>query len=161
MSNEVSHHFGAYLEIKVKKQMMIDGFVTLCENGHKASFRFCSQCGGKALPKQAVKSEQYPREIYGWVLDDERWEGVLNIVAMPKLNNLGIIIAIGGDDSDWLALNEYGEGVQVKPFPTRKEKQAMKETLKSTYADIIKALQESSNVISVEVEAGYVVRVEY
>lgn len=165
MGNDTSHYFGAYLEIKTTKVEMsvwFKGCKNNCDNrGHGP---YCSTCGNPI--ETGYRSEfGYPHYIVGSIVD-EKWEDVLAVITPPSLFKTGVILAksnfpiIKGED--WLHIDcSYGWEDETKVFPTQDEIEAMKNALLIGASDIIKALNDSPYVISVEAKAGYVLNTEY
>lgn len=157
MSNEISNHFGAYLEIVVNKMERTITYLG-CNNNHKDQYfnKFCSKCG-QVIIEMSKTMSVYPTMVCDDLLD-EKWEDVLGVITPQNLYGKGTIIAVANLEApggEWLIEDS------VLDFPTEKDIEKMKTELLTNYADIIKALQQSNNVSEVSVKTGYVLIEEY
>jgi len=165
MANETNYYFGAYLEIKTKEQEK-NYVVYSCENNHKQKEgNFCGQCG-KPVIKKIETTQEYPVHYLDLLSEEdyEKYEDELHIITPPSIYESGLILAINNrtaDDSCWLHLSRDGNETELKKFPSEAEIQLMESSLLTEQSQIIKALQKHDNVLSIEVNSGYVLDAEY
>jgi len=162
MSNNISHYFGAYLEIRVNKAQR-EKKILSCPNGHSyKNFPFCPECGMK-ISEKVVTYDEYPTNIVDDILDDD-WEDILSVITPPSLYGTGVILARGNstDDQEWLDIYEgqYPEE-EIKDFPSQDEIVGMIGKILDDYWNIIAELEKSSLVENISVQAGYVLNAEY
>ncbi len=162
MSSARSHYFGAYLLIEVEK---IEKEVKLlkCEAGHRcySGQFFCSTCGKEVKEHVAFKIE-YPF-LFRDILNDIH-EDIVTDITPIDVQKRGCIIAISNydDATRWKYIIEGQLVVDtVHNFPGSLLIDAMKDALRSNLATVIEELHVSPYVISVSVECGYVLNMEY
>lgn len=157
MSNETSHYFGAYLEIKVSKTLGVQPLSLICPNGHGLQNTYCRECGEKS--QQQPTRMEYPTWIVDHLLDEE-WEDILSVITPYELSGTGTILAkanFGGPGGEWLHITSgQNHFPSTKPFPTVDEVNAMAKELATNYSAVIEALKRSESVISMTVKTGYV-----
>lgn len=161
MGNTTDHYFGAYLEIKTKMATN-QKTVYRCKNSHDGQRgAFCSRCG-RPIKELIAEESFYPSQLH-WLIDEE-WEDVLVEVTPPSISDSDVILArsnLREASGTWLYLENRWGVEQIKDFPSNNEIEEMKASLAATHADVIQALRESPNVVSVTIKAGYVLDTEY
>ena len=158
MSNNTSFYLGAFLEIKVSEQEVIENFFS-CENGHKnACGNFCGECGSEVSEKSHA-SKAFPSSLYGLI--EENFEDDLHDLTPQGIFGKGTIIAKSNECiGEWLQLDEEGD-IEMKEFPSESEIHDLKVDLSLKHRDVIEFLEGLDSVVSVEVKAGYVIDAEY
>lgn len=153
--NETSHFFGAYLDV-VTLATNCSLLDRRCSNGHTAKSSFCPTCGNPMI--ETVIAQQRNITDHYELLDDDLAD-TLSVITPAGLFGTGRIILRSNqhDGSVWLDIDR--DGVEIKPFPTDAEQEAMKEALLAMPAT--EALQRHPLVVSVSVLAGYVEDREY
>ena len=161
MGNNTSHYLGAYLKINIKKTDFIQS-ARVCGGGHRTpNGDFCPLCG-QEIKTRVETIYRFPTLIYDHLLDDEKWEETLAEITPPKFFQTDTMIAISNiSDHGWLSVDSDHGDTQVKIFPSGAEVEAMKKGLASNCKEIITALRQSDCVLSVTVEAGYVLNAEH
>ena len=161
MESTTSFFFGPYLEIKVRKTIMITKRHQ-CKNGHLGRTKFCPTCG-ESIQERITEVLAFPVDVYS-IIDDID-EEAFSVCTPPSMFGTGTIIVIsnGSHVPHWLLLvaNHYDNHEEMKPFPTAREVQEMIDAFTNEYADEIAKLNNSPLVVSVEVKAGYLLDKEY
>jgi hypothetical protein len=155
--NNRDHFFGAYLDVVT---LPTDYLLSdrRCSNGHTAKSPFCPTCGNPM--KETVTPQQRNITDHYEILDDDLADTLLGITPIGLFGSGRMILRSNEPDSSvWLDIDRDGAGLEIKPFPTDTEQEAMKATLLAMPA--AKALQRHPLVVSVSVLAGYVEDKEY
>ena len=155
--NTRDHFFGAYLDV-VTLATNYWLFDRRCSNGHTAKSPFCPTCGNPMI--ETVITQQRNITDHYELLDDDLAD-TLSVITPAGLFGSGRIILRSNqhDSSVWLDIDRDGAGLEIKPFPTDAEQEAMKAVLLALPA--VEALQRHPLVVSASVFAGYVENKEY
>ena len=156
--NETWYYLGAYLEVQTKMHTRVTTSRE-CENGHAVEGTpFCPICG-RAAEEVDLEIPSFPLFV-----DDvigEQWEDRLSHLNSPSQPQ-GILRLIDNSNrvGEWIKLSRY-QSSDSKKFPTTAEIEAMKAELRDECRDVIAAITESPDVVSVTVKAGYVLDQEF